>query len=371
MRPVPLAPSLTGKFLAKTIFTPDGRPLLKAGAELTPFAIESLAKRGYQTIHIQDALAGPILSSDTVAEDTRHKAITVVRATLEAAPGGKLDLAPVQQVVGDIVNDLQRNPMLIEDLNTLRNLDEYLYVHSVNTCIMAVIMGMAQGYSRNELTQLGMGMLLHDLGTLDVGDLVKRPGKLTQEEFERVKVHTKTGYQMLKERHDGEAAFVALGHHERMDGSGYPRGLKGAAIHEFGRIGAVADVFDAIQSDRPYKTAVPREEAAKTLITLAKDKLDPDVVRKFLARLALYPAGTIVILTGGLVGVVVQQTADNPERPLVRVLTDSNGNLRKPEEVDLRTRPDLHIRAVLTDYPARIYEQLAALKARVKPAAGL
>ncbi len=368
MRIAAISPHLIGKRLGKTIVGADGRPLLTAGTVLTAAYLDALLRRGFSSICVEDELTEGIEVSDAVSEETRNKATAIVRETMERIGKGARDfnVGRARAVVNDIIAELHQNTDMVHDLSLLRSVDGYTFTHSVNVCLYCLIIGMSLGYSREDLLNLGLGALLHDLGKTQVADLVAKPAALSAEEFEKVKAHSTAGYDMIKERHEVSllSAHVAFQHHERLDGSGYPRGLKGDEIHEFGRVAAIADVFDAASADKPYRKGLPPLEVAQALMTMAGSKLDPFMVRKFLAHIALYPTGTIVVLNGGKVGVVSGQNPADPARPVVRVLTDDDGNLTKPRELDLATNPEVQIRAVLTDYPARIYEQLRELKAK-------
>lgn len=374
MRIAVISPQLIGKRLGKSIVGADGRPLLTAGTVLTAAYLDALVRRGFSSVCIDDELTEGIEVGDAVSEETRQRATLVVRETMERITTGARDvnLTRARAVVADIISELNQNTDMVHDLSLLRSVDSYTFTHSVNVCVYCLIIGISLGYSRDDLLKLGLGALLHDLGKTQVAELVTKPAALSAGEFERVKEHAEAGYDMIRERREVSllSAHVAFQHHERLDGSGYPRGLKGDEIHEFGRVAAIADIFDAASADKPYRKGLPPLEVAQALMGMAGSKLDPFMVRKFLGHIALYPTGTIVVLNGGRVGVVAAQNPANPMRPVVRVLTDDDGNLTKPQDVDLATNPDLQIRAVLTDYPARVYEQIRDLRARRAAAAG-
>lgn len=369
MRIAPLSSALVGKKLARTIFTADGRPLLTAGTVLTPAFIQSLAQRGFQSVYVENELCPDIEVNDAINEMTRVKATSLVKETMEKAVlGYEISTKQVSSVVQEIIDDLHGNSDLVFTLSTIRSVDEYTFSHSVNVCVLAVIIGTALHYNKDDLHKLGVGALLHDLGKIHMPDLIRKKGPLTAEEWEVMKTHPRLGYDTLRSNFEISllSAHVALQHHERMDGSGYPRGLKGEEIHEFGRIGAVADVYDALTSNRPYRAEIPAYEAANQLTGMAGDHLDPNLVTKLLSRIAAFPTGAIVLLSDRRLGVVVQQAPDSADRPTVRVLTDSDYQLKAPQDIDLREHPGLTITKILSDFPPRVQEQIARLKQAVR-----
>ncbi len=361
MRIATVSSALVGKKLAKTIFTADGKALLSAGVTLTPALIESLRRRGFQSVYIQNELLPDLVVDDAVNEETRIKATAIVKQTMDdLAVGRRVNLSRVSKVVDSIIDDLQHNSDLVFSLSALRSVDEYTFAHSVNVCVLCGIIGTALHYSRDDLHKLGVGALLHDLGKVQMADLVRKPDRLTEAEWERMKTHAQVGFDILRANFEINllSAHVAFQHHEHMDGSGYPRGLRGHEIHEFGRIAAVADVYDALSSDRSYRPRLDPVQVAEHLIKESGPHLDPEIVRKLLTRVALYPTGSIVVLSSRQVAVVVAQGAGDVARPRVKVVTDENYNMIEPQEIDLAERPDLVIKAVLADFPARVHEQL-------------
>lgn len=363
MRPAEVNSSLIGKKVAKTIFTADGRPLLTAGVTLTPAYIEALLRRGFTVVYVQNELLPELVVDEALNSDTRVKATRIIRDTMDKlAAGHEINVRAVNEAVNDILNDLAGNSDLVVSLSSLRSVDEYTFTHSVNVCAIALIVGQALHYTRQDLHKLGVGALLHDIGKVQMGDLVRKPGRLTAEEWERMKTHPAIGYELLRTNFEISllSAHVAFQHHERMDGGGYPRGLSGQDIHEFGRIGAVADVYDALASDRPYRKRLDPVSLAAKLGAMAGDHLDPEIVRKLLARIALYPTGSIVLLSTLQVAVVTRQTPGDPAHPVVTVVTDEDYNLVEPFELSLAEQPDVTVRMILPDYPVRVQEQIIA-----------
>ncbi len=359
MRIAALSPHLVGKRLARTIRDAEGKVLLAAGMALTPAYIQSLQKRGFRWVYIENELAPDIVVTETVNEETYQKALQVARSALETrtlSPGG---LAEAKKVVKKIISELNGNSDLCCTMSVVRSVDEYTFHHSVNVCIFSLLIGSALHYSQDDLHRLGVGALLHDLGKIYMPELVRKPDSLTPGEWERMKEHPTLGFESLRRHFDLSllSAHVAYQHHERLDGSGYPRGLKGGEIHEFGLISAVADVYDAMNADRPYRPRHDPQETAEELQRQAGKTLHPEMVKKLLERVSLYPTASIVLLSSGEVGVVVGQT-DDPARPRVRIVADADYQLVEPREVDLRENPHLAVKKLLDDYPEKVRMQL-------------
>jgi HD-GYP domain-containing protein (c-di-GMP phosphodiesterase class II) len=217
----------------------------------------------------------------------------------------------------------------------------------------------AQGKRRfddieNRLTPLGVGLLLHDIGKLAIPpDILRKPGKLTDDEWKAMKSHPMLGVDILKKAEGISplARAVVRSHHERWNGSGYPEAKSGTDIHQFARIAAAADVFDALTSDRCYRTALQAFEGYNFIIERAGVDFDPEVVDIFKAFVAPYPPGTRVVLSDGCCGLVKEVRHDAVTRPIVRVILDPSGALAEPREIDLAKCPELTIVSTVFEIP--------------------
>jgi len=363
LRAVPLERAI-GKRLARTLYSSDGRVLLHAGTVLTDTYVQRLKLRGYISVYIMNELVPDLVVNDAITEVTRVKAMTRVSEAMAAiARGERIERGRVIDVVRKIISDLAESPDVLFCLSNIRSMDDYTFAHSVNVCVLAVMIGQALHFARSQLERLGVGALLHDIGKVKVPkSILQKPGRLTPHEFEVVMGHAEEGFNILRRHFDFSlfSAHVAFQHHERLDGTGYPRGLKGDAIHPFGRITAVADVYDAVTSDRVYRAKMPPHEALRMLKVEGKGRFDQEVVNKLMARVAAYPTGCIVKLSTGQLAVVVQQVAHAPDRPIVRVVTDDKYRVIEPEDLPLESCPEVTIEAVLDDFPNQVLRQLRA-----------
>lgn len=358
MRIVRVSKSLVGKVVARTVYAADGRTLLGAGTVLTPAFIDGLIRWGYSYIAVEDELLKGLEPSDVISEVTRVIATSTVQNSLSrAARGETIDHNLTTRAVEDILNDVQSNEKVVVSLHKVRSFDDYTFVHSVNVCVLTILLGQGLNYHRFNLTKLATGALLHDVGKIRIpSDIINKPGKLSPQEFEIVKTHPMRGFELLSKNMSFVSAHVALQHHERIDGSGYPRGLQDESIHEFGKIAAVADVYDALTSDRPYRKAMTPAQAMAEIGKM-KNGFDLYLVDLLKKRLALYWEGSIVSLNDRRIAVVLKQTTD-PARPVIRVLSTSEGKLAEPEDIDLRNAPELEIVALLDDYPEQLQVEI-------------
>ena len=262
----------------------------------------------------------------------------------EARMGKALDVSTVGPLVEEINASVERNSAALLSLVRLKTADDYTYMHSVAVCALMIALGRRLGLDGATLQQAGMAGLLHDIGKMGVpSDVLNKPGKLTDDEFVVVKRHPTQGWEILKAAGmaDEIALDVALHHHERIDGRGYPEKLSGEQISLFARMGAVCDVYDAISSERCYKQPWPPGESIKKMASWREGQFDERVFQAFLKTVGIYPTGTLVRLKSGRLGVVLEQAEESLLKPCVKVFfsTKSNGPIRL-EVVDLQRSQD-------------------------------
>lgn len=362
MRSVTLDDQVVGHRLGHTIFGPNGRLLLHAGVRLTHEYVQVLLARGYRSIALNDPLAPDASPVDVLRDETRAMANAAVeRALRNIGEPRRGVMAAIRQVVDQIIADIGANASLAYSVSALRSVQDGLFTHSVNVCTYSIILAAMLALEREELRHLGIGALLHDVGKIYYLDLVNKPGKLDPNEFERIKRHTTDGFQLLRSQEGINllAAHMAFQHHERLDGRGYPRGLRAERIHAWARVAAVADVYDTITGDRPYGAGLPSVAAMAELRQAGiSGQLDPMLVRYLSQRVAAYPEGSILLLESGEVAVVIGQTGKSAEHPRVRVLTNAKLKLVPPHERVLGDGdPGTTVRAVLPDYPRKVRNQ--------------
>lgn len=234
--------------------------------------------------------------------------------------GGELDIDSVKDVVSELVQHILTNADTMIWLSHLKDKDEYTAIHSVNVCILSLTFGRTLGLSEAELNTLGLGALLLDIGKSKVpAHILHKTDALSEGEFSLMKAHAYLGYATLEnnEKIPIEALEIILNHHERLDGKGYPNGLRGQDISKLTRIVSIIDIFDAMTSDRCYKDALQAQHALNEIYNMAPHQLDQDLVESFIQCIGIYPVGSIVALNTGHTGVVVKLNEDNRLKPII------------------------------------------------------
>jgi len=327
--------------------------MLAQGMRLTAALIQALRKRGYTRVAIDDVLLDDVEADEALQEETRQIAIRVLdTATANVLRGTPGDLRAMRNAVDAIIADLRDNPKACIGLYSLCSFDEETYTHSINVCVLSITSAQVLGWNVTDLRQVGLGALLHDIGKVLIPKhILNKPALLTDEEYALVKTHTNRGWELLQTCYDVGVvtAHAALDHHERLDGSGYPRQIKGDNISELGRITAVADVYEAMTADRPQRRAVLPEAVHAFMMERRGTLFDADAVEAMFQRIALYPTGTILSLWGGYVGVVTRQDPRSNNRPCVRIV--SGPGILRAMDIPLYERPELTVNLILDDYP--------------------
>jgi len=280
----------------------------------------------------------------------------VISMFQEARMGKAIDVGGAQRMVEEITDSVTRNPGALISLARLKTADDYTYMHSVAVCAMMVALAKQLALSEEDTRAAGLAGLLHDLGKAAMPmDVLNKPGKLTDAEFAIIKSHPEEGYKMLlggAEVHP-MALDVCLHHHEKTDGSGYPKKLKDAEISLYAKMGAVCDVYDAITSNRPYKVGWDPAESLRKMAEWSKGHFDTKVFQAFVKSLGIYPIGSLVLLHSGRLGVVVEQTEKSLTTPCVKVFFSTKSNMRiVPEVIDL-SKATTHDKIMSREDPAK------------------
>lgn len=359
MRLLPISVCKPGMRLGKRIFNEEGLVLLAEHAELTQSILTRLSHHGIDFLYIDDPRTDDIVIPELLSGETRFAATKVIRSHFrrlmddsnrkKAIQTGMLS-KDFRQILNQMIDDLSRQENAMIMLTEMQIADHYLFQHSMNVCIYATMLGMSSGLGRDELLTLGLGALLHDIGKTKIDyQILKKPGHLTEEEFEEMKTHAMLGFQMLKDEPNIPliSAHCALQHHERLDGSGYPRGLIGTDIHEYARWIGLVDAYDAMTTHRVYRRAMLPHQVMEILYTEAGTKFDTPKVELFRDKIAIYPLGVTVTLNTGESGVVVDLNASYPHRPIIRILENEGGeSLDNPYEIDLSKKLHILIQSV-------------------------
>ena len=254
--------------------------------------------------------------------------------------GKAIDTEHCLPLVSDIADSVERNPAAIVSLARLKTSDDYTFMHSVAVCALMVALGKQLGLGEADCREAGLAGLVHDLGKAMMPlEVLNKPGALTPEEFAIMKSHPEAGHRMLLEgKGVGPVPLdVCLHHHEKVNGKGYPHGLKGDEISLFAKMGAVCDVYDAITSNRPYKAGWDPSESITRMAQWAKEgHFDEKVFQAFVKSVGIYPVGSLVKLKSGRLAIVVDQGGSSLLKPVVKVFYSTRANEPLvPEVLDL------------------------------------
>jgi HD-GYP domain-containing protein (c-di-GMP phosphodiesterase class II) len=263
--------------------------------------------------------------------------------------GSALDVAPIHRLADELQQSVLRNPNALSCLGRIREKDNYLLEHSVNLSVLMSLFGNHRKLPADVLHQTVVGALLHDLGKiLTPDDILHKPGRLPPEEFEVMKLHARHSRDILAATDGiGEITVITSAqHHEKLDGSGYPEGLKGEEISEYGRMVAITDVYDAITADRVYHKGMTPTQGLKKLLEWSGDHLDPVLVKEFIRCVGLYPVGSLVLLESGRLAVVIESNEQDQRLPVVRIMYHTRFRMPVPVETLDLSRPGCHDRII-------------------------
>lgn len=332
---LPIHYVLPGMILQSPVLNNNGQLLLRKESVLTNRHIASLKLLKILTLDVKihnKLLENPFGFNYTVSTS----ALDIIEKFLQGS--NKFTFASLMKIIEDIVSGLTEGKIITQNLTNLCSTDIYTYAHSVDVCMLSVSIGYMLDYSKSKLVSLGCGSLLHDIGKTEIPiNLLNKPGKLTEDEFNEIKRHPKLGYDMAKKIEEipsKESLNIILNHHEKFDGTGYPRGLRGNQISEMDVICSLADVYNAVTTDRSYRKALPPHEAYEMIMASGGGMYKYDVVTAFLKLVKPYPIGSAVKLSNGLSGIVTDIKNDLVFRPEVMLLeTGEYFDLRKDNTI--------------------------------------
>ncbi|MGO4532216.1 HD domain-containing phosphohydrolase [Paenibacillus sp. 2TAF8] len=330
-----------GEILGKTVYSSNGTVLLSAGVELTVFMVNTLKRIGVTTLYIQDEAFKDVDTEDILDEATKRAIINEMSVTLEAVRSGK-DWSPkkVALSIDKLLNDVLNGRELLVQLTDIRTQDNAQYVHAMNVCLLSSVIGLNMGLNYNQLKDLAVGALLHDIGK--VGET---PGTMPSSKLH----HTWRGFEVIKNKREFSllVAHTALQHHEHEDGSGVPRGIRGKDIHLFAKIVSAANIYDNLINGLSGSSMLPHE-ACEEMMAMSGTKLDRDILIEFNKSVSVYPNGTAVRLSTKETGVIVRQHRGLPGRPIIRVARGSTRYSLDVVEIDLAKQTTVFIEGVLS-----------------------
>jgi putative nucleotidyltransferase with HDIG domain len=312
-------------------------PLVREKTPLTPALIDLMRKHQIRFAYINEDIPraethsnSPIYvpqAKPTLSPGLRDRAVqsleeiyksSISRDAVDAHSG--LSVAHrFDKIVDELVDTIDSGTLI--NIINLKSYDDYTYHHSLSVAVLSLAIAQGMGMNRNDMRRIAKCAMMHDIGKTAVPiEIIQKPGRLTELEFEAIRSHSKAGYDYLSKSGigDEEIREVVLHHHEKFDGTGYPRGLTGENIPLWSRIISVADVYDALTSNRPYRSPLPPAEAIEYVMGGIETQFDFSVVEAFIKRLELYPPGSKIRLSNGATAVVYN--TENAMRPVVRIL---------------------------------------------------
>ncbi|MDF2685738.1 MAG: hypothetical protein K0S55_919, partial [Clostridia bacterium] len=317
-----------GMVLAKILYDYSNNLMLSKRNVLNEIEIKRIQLLKYIGLYICDDMYDDVNYNDLISIGVKTNAVqTIKKAFLQVdkADEKKEVQEHLRYVVCDVVEEIIKNKNASLNIMELKNFDDYTYEHCVNVCVYSILLGIEAGLDKKKLYELGLGAILHDIGKIFVPkNILEKPGRLEPEEFKEIKKHSLLGSEYLKEKWDvdPDVRIAVLTHHERYDGLGYPLGLPAEKQTLFGKIVAISDVYDALTSNRPYRKAVSPSEAIEHIMGNTYILFDPKIVDLFMQKIVPYPTGTLVRLSNGFKGVVLENHKKYNMRPTVKIIPD-------------------------------------------------
>lgn len=328
-----------GMKIDQAIVDSTGRSLIEKGAYLDDFHIEYLQEKGVNGVFIQEGEPDPdeleiqipqftreLIEKSRVEDRAKVKLTESVRKRVSEGIQflySHTDDENFSEATNNVANELMKtivdNDAVAVDIGMLKVSDEYTFKHSVDVATMAMIVGKKHGLSDHEVHELGISGLLHDVGKSKIpNEVLNKAAKLTDEEFALMKQHTLFGFDILKKRNEFSEGIMlgVLQHHEKINGKGYPVGSPADKIHPYAKIISVADIYDALVTERPYKKGFPKGVAIEMIMSMTGE-LDFDAMKSFLSSVIVYSVDSIIQLSNGEKAKVVENNPENCLRPKV------------------------------------------------------
>lgn len=338
MRLIKTADCETGLILAKTVYDEKNRILLNNGAVLTENIISRLKAKSISHIYIESRITKGIKVQDDIPVPLRietgqqmskvFKAITgEEHSKVQDVSNGKA-LREFKIVYDRLLNEIKYSPKLINLLSHMQIGNNRVLEHSLNVSMYAITIGRHLAVSDKDMYVLGLGGMFHDIGKSKLSAKLLNKKQFTKEEEAEYQKHTTLGFEILRRNRDLHLVIshCAYQHHEHMDGTGYPRGLKGKDIHPFAKIISVANLFDNLTRPKAGVKPLLPHEAMEVILGYGYTRFDPKIIEAFRKSVAIYPIGVTVTLNTGEKGVVVDYNPHSPQRPKIRLFTDREGN---------------------------------------------
>ena len=336
-----------GMKLAQPVYGLNGQVILNIGAVIADSHIEKLTQMAVRYVYI-DGEANLFDPNDCKAVDAKNEIVQNAHQALEEIRVGKyVETEQIKYKVLALLDECCMHKDIQPLFVAMQRCNDYLFKHAVCGYFFAMMLGLSMGIEGKRLRELGLGTLLRDVGMITISPaILNKPGSLTPEEMAIVKKHPEKGYELLQRNPDISlsAASCALQHHERYDGSGYPRGIQGSSIHEFAQIAAIADIYSSMTANTPYRRALTVYETLAIIEKAGAAYFNPAIIRLLVSSVAIYPLGGVVRLSNKSIGIVNDYADEMRTKPVLNLVTDEAGaRINKTVTIDMEANPDLYI----------------------------
>lgn len=341
----PDRPWLETRFLFQGILLTTEKQVNEVRKEVEHIFVDKAKSREIQTARepvptdtTPPPIMKPVEEEFAAAQKAHVTASTEIQENLRRLVAGEgINVTKIRSSVKSCVKSIVTNPNALIWLGRLRTKDNYIAEHCLNVGILAIAFGRHLDMSQDELEMLGMCGMLHDVGKLEVDQgILDKPARLSEEEFAVIKEHCRLGKEILSKDDNmpKEVIEAAFGHHERIDGSGYPRGVRANSLNLYTRMISIVDTYDAITTNRCYDKSRSATEAIKILFSCRNTQFEPILVEKFIECLGIYPTGSLVELKTGEGAVVIDSNKNSRLNPKVSIVLDEEKHTRTPLVVD-------------------------------------
>jgi HD-GYP domain-containing protein (c-di-GMP phosphodiesterase class II) len=338
-----------GMILARNLLSRKGQVLLASGITLTEEYLYKLRTLHVKTLFVHDARYEDITIPEYLSQETQQRALAILSTTMERIYDKKtFAIDTISDIASDIVEELILQPSINIQLTGIATHDDYTLAHSLNCAIYTTLLARSCNFTIPQIKEIACGALLHDVGKIKVDKgIINKPDRLTEKEFGIIKEHPQSGFNLLVKKRweiSSLVAHMAWQHHEKIDGTGYPRGLQGEEILNYARLLTITDVYEAITGHRPYRKAMNLQEAYNIIQSGLGTTFDEHFGGIFLSKMALYLPGVEVTLSTGEQAVVVSVSETSPHKPLVRLLSYADGTpYMPPRDINLAENPQISI----------------------------
>lgn len=344
MRFIPVTHLKGEEVIAINISNANMQILVRKGSKLSQKMISRIRQYGIHSVYIEDDFMKAYCEEDlkdTIKPQLRNTSVFNIKTSfdrfqsrvsqqkksLKYGKTGEALFQDIKNISSDLIQEIIYSKNTKVAMNDLKTLIDYQYEHSVNVAVLSLIIGVELGLSPKELEDLAYGALLIDVGSQGLNNqLLQKPRPYTHHEKEEIQKHVDMGYDYVNGNtlFNGHVKNIVLQHHERLNGSGYPKGLLNEDIHPLAKIVMIADVYDALTSDRPYRAAYRQHEAVEYIMAHADSLFDFKIANVFSRKIVPYPIGTYVLLSNEQKGIVTRNNPNHPLRPIIRTFGQSS-----------------------------------------------